>query len=281
MRDLVAVAREESDATAVDVRERADAVPLELPRPPVTCRRARAERCVHRPQTFGCEFPLRILRRIHAVDHPVLAARVEQHVTPAHAFAVEGHLHFLRLELVDLVRARVPHLHLARAVLPARDLPREGQVLERMVLGADREVVLPGVGGDALRHRPGREHAVALQTEIPVQGAGPVLLDDKPGAAIRKPGAADQETEGRGQEARLRRWRFRPANRPVPGSSRSRAWPGTRRANPAFRLVGGGAAAPRHAIHAARPTPRAGRPGRGRRVRCDWVTNRSRTWNQW
>jgi hypothetical protein len=58
-----------------------------------------------------------------------------------------------------------------------------------MVLGVDREVVLPGVSRDALRHRPGREHAVALQAKIPVQRSGPMLLDDESTPVIRKAGS--------------------------------------------------------------------------------------------
>ncbi len=48
-----------------------------------------------------------------------------------------------------------------------------------MVLGADREVVALRVGRDALRNRPRREHAVALQAQVPVQRPGLVLLHDE------------------------------------------------------------------------------------------------------
>ena len=59
---------------------------------------------------------------------------------------------------------------------PLRDLALEGRVLQRVVLGVHGEVVHRRVVGDALGQRPGDQHAVALQPEVPVQPAGVVLL---------------------------------------------------------------------------------------------------------
>ena len=64
----------------------------------------------------------------------------------------------------------------------------ELEVLERVVLGAHGEVVALRVGRDAARHRPGREHAVVLEPQVPVQPPRVVLLDDEP-AQRRSSGA--------------------------------------------------------------------------------------------
>ena len=52
-RHVVAVARDESHAAAVDVREAADAVPLQLRCPALTRRRMLGERRVHGPEVVG------------------------------------------------------------------------------------------------------------------------------------------------------------------------------------------------------------------------------------
>jgi hypothetical protein len=49
-----------------------------------------------------------------------------------------------------------------------------------MVLDVDREVVLFGVGRDALRDGPGNENAIAFEPEVPVEAASMVLLDHEP-----------------------------------------------------------------------------------------------------
>jgi hypothetical protein len=119
---------------------------------------------------------LRVLRRVHAVDHPVVPARAEQDVAAVQALAVEGDHHLVLAELVRLVGPGVPDLHDAGAVVAHRDLAREVDVLDRVVLGVDREVVALGVGRDALRDGPGDEHAVAFEPQVPVQPAGVVLV---------------------------------------------------------------------------------------------------------
>src|SRR5690606_41181235 len=54
-----------------------------------------------------------------------------------------------------LVRAGVEYAHLTAAVFALRDRSRERGVLHRVVLGADGQVPLAALAGQALRHRPG------------------------------------------------------------------------------------------------------------------------------
>ena len=70
--------------------------------------------------------------------------------------------------------------HRPGAVLALGDLAVEVEVLERVVLRAHREPVVLGVVGDAVGDRPGQEHAVVLEPQIPVQRARVMLLDDEP-----------------------------------------------------------------------------------------------------
>jgi hypothetical protein len=48
-----------------------------------------------------------------------------------------------------------------------------------MVLGVDGLSVFLGVGRDPVRDRPGRGDPLALETQIPVQAASAVFLDDE------------------------------------------------------------------------------------------------------
>ena len=79
----------------------------------------------------------------------------------------------------ELVRAVVPDLDRAGAVLALRDLALELRVLDRVVLDVDGEVLLAGLERHALRHRPGRERAVALEAEVVVEPPRVVALDDE------------------------------------------------------------------------------------------------------
>ncbi len=116
---------------------------------------------------------------VHAVDHPVLAPRLEQHEPARRPLSVQDELDLAIRPLLHVVRAGVPDGHGAAAVLALRDLAVEGEVLHRMVLGVHRQVVGAGVGGQALGDGPGDQHAVTLQAQVPVQGSGVVLLDDE------------------------------------------------------------------------------------------------------
>ena len=201
-RDVVAVAALEPQPPAVDVADRAHAVPLDLVGPLAVVARERARAREHRLQPLRHRLALRILGRIHAVDHPVVAAGPEQDVAAVQALAVEGDHHLLVAELVRLVGPAVPDLHRAGAVLAGRDVARELDVLERVVLGVDGQVVLGRIGRDALRDRPGDEDAVALQAEIPVQPPRVVLVDHE--AVERLLGGRRVATRlGRGGEVAL------------------------------------------------------------------------------
>src|SRR5690606_20328701 len=93
--------------------------------------------------------------------------------------AAQDDLHLAVGPLLRLVRAPVPDRHGPAAVLALRDLALEGEVLHRVVLGVHGQVVGGRVGRQALGHRPGDQHPVTLQAQVPVEGAGVVLLDDE------------------------------------------------------------------------------------------------------
>ncbi len=83
-------------------------------------------------------------------------------------------------EFLGVVRPAVPDQDLARAVVAGRNVAVEVDVVERVILDVDREVILLGVGRDAFGHRPGHENAALLEPEIPMQAARVVLLHDEP-----------------------------------------------------------------------------------------------------
>jgi hypothetical protein len=81
----------------------------------------------------------------------------------------------LRVEL-GRPRPTIPHDHRAAAVFAFRDVAFEREVVERMILGAHGEPLLPGRERRPARHRPALERAVKLEAEVPVQPARRVLL---------------------------------------------------------------------------------------------------------
>src|ERR1700730_1810687 len=103
---------------------------------------------------------------------------------------MKGHLDLARLPLQALIRAAIPDLHGAGAVLSLRDLAVEVEVLERMVLRCGGEVVFVRSLRQALWDRPRDEDATVLQTQVPVQPGCIVLLDDEPRCASRRGCAA-------------------------------------------------------------------------------------------
>ena len=135
---------------------------------------------------------LAVRGRVGAAQQPVvlaaLAAGADEHEAAAGPLAVHRDDDLARVPLLGLVGAGVPDRHRAAAVLAGRDLAGELQVLHRVVLGAHGQPDRLRVGGQALRHRPGRQHAVALQAHVPVQPAGVVFLDHEPVAGDRAPG---------------------------------------------------------------------------------------------
>ena len=83
------------------------------------------------------------------------------------------------LLLDELVRAGVPDLDGAGAVVALRDLALEGRVVERVILDVDGERALAGLERHALRHRPRGERAVPLEPEVVVEAPRVVALDDE------------------------------------------------------------------------------------------------------
>src|SRR3954452_8714255 len=163
----------------VGVEQRPDAVPLHLEAVVLLVARQLTRAGEHWLQPLRHWLVARILRRVHPVDHPVVAARLEQRVSALHPLAVKGRDHLVVAELLGLKGAAVPDRHRAGAVVALRDLAVELEVLERVVLGVHRQPVLVGVLGNAARQRPGGEDAVVLEPEVPVQPRGVVLLHDE------------------------------------------------------------------------------------------------------
>src|SRR4029077_17670656 len=103
---------------AFDIGERADAVPLELESPGgIGGRDPGSQLGHHRLDALGHRLPLWVLRRIHAMDHPVVASGAEQHVTALQALAVEVDHHLTVAPLDRLIGAFVPDQYLSAAVL--------------------------------------------------------------------------------------------------------------------------------------------------------------------
>ncbi len=178
--DVAQGATLEADTASLDVGDRPHAVPLDLESVVLVVARQIGEARHHRHDVLGHRVLARIGGRVHAVDHPVFALRLEEHVLALQALAVEHRDHLVVAPLLGLVRALVPDLHRPGAVLALGNLTGEVDVLERVVLDVHGEVIALGVHRDALRDRPRRQHAVALQAQVPVQVAGVVLMDHEP-----------------------------------------------------------------------------------------------------
>ena len=171
----------------LQVGDRANPVPLDLEAPLLLVPGELARPGEHRDDPLGHRLPAGIRRRVHAVDHPVLLrAGPEEGVLALEALPLEGEDHLVVAELLGVVGAGVPDLDRPRAVLALRDLALELEVLERVVLRPHRQAVLLRVVRDPVGDRPGRERAVALEAEVPVESAGAVLVDYEPrrGAAL-------------------------------------------------------------------------------------------------
>src|SRR5579862_3968383 len=180
--EVVAVPGNEPALAGVDVGERAIAVELHLEHPAGPARQLANGGCEHRRV-----LPRRGLAGLAvppADEQPVLLLAVEvrrhQRPRPAQARAVQPHCQLaVSLLLEELVRAVVPDLDRAGAVLPLRDLAVEARVLERMVLDVDGQRAAAGLERHPFRHGPGEEHPVALEPEVVVEPAGVVALDDE------------------------------------------------------------------------------------------------------
>ena len=100
---------------------------------------------------------------------------------------------------------------------PLRDLALELRVLERVVLDVDGEMLLARLERHALRHRPGRERAVALEAEVVVEPARVVALDHEDRlAGLAFAGAGRRNGSGVFFGSRLRRYSLRLTSRVLP-----------------------------------------------------------------
>ena len=188
-RDVAPAAGLQPQPPALDVADRAHAVPLDLVRP---ARRRPSGAAPVRASIgsirSGIGSRSGSSRRIHPVDHPVLPVGAEQDVAAAATrspwkvtiTSSSRHLCVSYVPRSQIFIVPAPYS-------PCRDLAVEVQVLERVVLGADREVVAARVRRDALRDRPRGQRAVVLEPQIPVQRARVVLLDDEPRRCVPPP----------------------------------------------------------------------------------------------
>ncbi len=86
---------------------------------------------------------------------------------------------FVIAPLFDVIAAGIPDRHRARTVFAGRYRTLEGAVFEGMILRLHREMIAFRLGRHTLGKSPADEHAVVLETEVIVQVAGVVLLDDE------------------------------------------------------------------------------------------------------
>src|SRR5439155_10147025 len=163
-REVVAVAARERRVAAGDGCDGSIAVPLDLEDPACAARDLLGQRRQHRD--VRADATPRGGRVVVALsnDQPVLLvtaeARGNERPGPVEPLALQPNGETAVLLLVQqLVRTSIPDLDRPRAVLPLRDLALEGRVVERMILDVDGEMLLPGLEGNALRHRPACERA--------------------------------------------------------------------------------------------------------------------------
>src|ERR1700687_4480241 len=179
--DVLAAAANKPPSPAVDVCKRAYAVPLELETPVWIWRRRPIARLGHHGfDETRHRLTIGILSRVHAVDHPVLTVGLEENVPALDPIAMQGDHHLAVAPLVRFVRAVVPYRDLAPAVLAGWDLACEVDVVDGVVLYVHSEVVFLRICGDAFRHRPGHQHSILLEPEVPVQASRVMLLHDEP-----------------------------------------------------------------------------------------------------
>ena len=178
--ETVAVARDELALAAAHVGDRAEPVELHLVDPALPAGEIRRERREHR--RVGPLDDLLVVLVVALDQQPVLllAVQMRRHERPRalEPLPVEVHLELpVALLLEQLVRPAVPDLDRAGAVLAGRDLAVELRVLERVILDVDGQRPGAGLERHALRHRPGEQHAGALEAEVVVEPAGVVPLD--------------------------------------------------------------------------------------------------------
>ena len=158
-RQVVVVARDETGHAGADVAEGAVAVPFDLVCPAVAPRQLRRECREHRP-VVAPQGAARRSRLIVLPDQePVLRIAVhvrgDERPRALEARTVQAHRETaVRLLLEELVRAGVPDLDRAGAVVALRDLALEARVVERVILDVHGQDALPRLERDALRNGP-------------------------------------------------------------------------------------------------------------------------------
>src|ERR1022692_122810 len=181
--DVPVVPADGPGPAAADVDDCSYAIPLDLIGPAIVAGRQRPGDREHRPDPLRQRLEA-CPGRIHPVDHPVLAAGREQHVTAAGPRPVQHDLDLGIGPFLQLVLALVPDADLAAAVLALPDVAFEAPVLQRVILGMDGEVVSLRVLRHALRQGPRHQDAVSLEPEIPVQRPRVVLLHHERGRVL-------------------------------------------------------------------------------------------------
>ena len=183
LRVVLILSRAQLGLAAGDGRDDPVPVPFDLVDPAVSPGHLVGERGQHR--RVPARLP-RDRRRLVLLpeDEPVLlvAGKVGGHerVGAVQPLAVQADGEAAVLLLLDeLVRALVPDLDGAGAVLALRDLALERAVLERMVLDVHGEVLLSGLERDALRNRPAGERSVPFEAKVVVQAPRVMPLDDE------------------------------------------------------------------------------------------------------
>src|SRR5690349_14884872 len=119
----------------------------------------------------------RAAERIRALDllpeHEDLHVALRDRLRELHRLAASR----LRDVLED---AAVPDDHRPRAILALSDHALPLEVLERVVLRSHGEPLVARIEGGPLRHRPGGEHAVDLESQVVVLRGRGVLLEREP-----------------------------------------------------------------------------------------------------
>ena len=169
------------------VGDRAHAVPLDLEGPLGVVGRQLGQGRLHRLDRSRQRLAPG-LGRVHAVDHPVLAAGLKQRVAAAHPLAVEAWRRSSSPPTSRPRRCRCPRSSSDRR----RTRPSGSRRGSRGTRAGGprcgrRAGCRLGSSGHAARQRPGDEHAVVLEPQVPVQPGRVVLLDHEP--ALRSPAA--------------------------------------------------------------------------------------------
>ena len=169
------------------------AVPLELEGPVTGCvRRARP------PEPPASARATSAGARSRAAEGSIrwiiqfLPLVVEQHVAALHPLAVEDDHDLACAPLLALVGAPVPDRDRSRRrTRPAGSSPLKMPYSRGWSSTWTARWFSLGVEGEPLRERPGSEHPVPFEAEVPVQARGVVLLDDEGGAAARPGSVGD------------------------------------------------------------------------------------------